>query len=633
VRTSSIQSTDRPQIAGGKESLLREAGALETATGLDQSVREVSQSVAQLQSHVTRVSGQLTGPVLLLADRTRQLPRVQEASHVLRRVGQYLGLWKKLTALLSAETDARGEQLIRAAQCLVQCDQLGSSSDLQGVHVIARLQPQLSARRASVMEQAVSAFMKGIELRSHHVISTALLVFYHFNILADMLHLTVHVLVQDLLGYISAQLASGQHKVKHHVISAITPEMHAHFVKSYQHHNALRSERSQAASVWPVLAKVCASVDDKCSQLVTVLRAVVRLQLPDRIDANIVSLLAVQLGHESRDFELDTQHVLDEIFVRSFWKSFSTHFAEMISHVIRVKSVNASQQQYEALALDYPRVYALVSDLALKIDAHFDQLQARNKSAKQARDTVTRLLRETFCAAESEYHTHTRHVLYRPIELFCSKLAKLAAAPGTVAVEAAETCPYLGELVQCSQLMKQHLDKCLLHPTSLDGTDALGQRLVKTVCSALRPLAAKLTEAVARDVPNQGLSDGATWHANHVIAYNSAVQFVQHARDTVLASYSAALMQPLRESIDQLEHVVNQAIVEPIFSRFVKACEKTLLMIHKTEFNASETDANNSFVSPYMKILKRQLQQFKALLDKLTPTAVITDKLRATQTG
>jgi hypothetical protein len=501
------------------------------------------------------------------------------------------------------------------------------------------------------MEQAIEALMKGIELRSHHVISPALLVFHHFNLLLDMLHLCVHVIAQDLLTFIAAQLGTaGQHKVKHHALAAITPEMQALFVKSYQSHNAAsradprppsspgpRAASHVTGSIWSVLGKISDKIEDKWSELITVTRAVVRLHVPDRINANIVSLLAEQLGHESRDFELDTIHVIDELLVRSFWKSFSTHFSEMVSHVIRVKSVNnASPMQYEALALDYPRVYALLSELSLKIDAQFDQVQVRTKTSKQSRDTATRLLREVFVAAESEYHTTTRNTVFRAVELFCNKLAKLAAVntAATVAVEDAEKCPYLPELLQCSHVIKQQLiDKCLLYPTSLDGAESLAQRLVKTVCSALRPLATKISEAVARDTSiNQG-SDGVTWHTNHVILHNSVVQFVQHTRDTVLATYSAALMQPLRESIDQIEHVINQMIVEPIFSRFTKNCEKTLLMVQKTEFNAStDSDAtNNSFVSPYMKLLKRQLQQFKMLLDKLMQTPFIVDKVRATQ--
>ncbi len=615
-------------------------------------MREVSQSVTQLQSQVTRVATQLTGPAQLLATRTRQLPRVQEASHVLRRVGQYMTLWKKLSALQSSES---GEQLIRAAQYLVQCDLLGSSAELQGVHVIERMQLQLSARKNSVLEQAVSAFMKGIELRSHHVISTALLVFYHFNMLLDMLHLSVHVIVQDLLTFAATQLAlgTGQHKVKHHhVINAISAEMQALFMKSYQSHNAAARTDSRAnnsltgsplpraashvtGSIWTVLGKISDKIEDKWSELITIMRAVVRLHVPDRINANIVSLLAEQLGHESRDFELDTLHVIDELFIRSFWKSFSTHFSEMISHVIRVKSVNASPMQYEALALEYPRVYALLADLSLKIDAQFDQVQVRTKTSKQSRDSATRQLREVFSAAESEYHTSTRNTVFRGVELCFNKLAKLAApnTAATVVVEDAEKCPYLAELLQCSHVIKQLIDKCLLYPTSLDGTDTLGQRLVKTVCSALRPLSTKASEAVARDTSiNQG-SDGVTWHSNHVILHNSVVQFIQHTRDTVLATYSAALMQPLRESIDQIEHVINQSVTEPLFGRFMKSCEKTLQMMQKTEFTAStDSDvANNSFVSPYMKLLKRQLQQFKALLDKLMQTPYIIDKVRATQ--
>ncbi len=611
-------------------------------------MREVSQSVTQLQNQVARVAAQLTQPVQLLATRTRQLPRVQETSHVLRRVGQYLTLWKKLTALQSSsESDVRGEQLIRAAQYLVQCDQLGTSSELQGVHVIEQMQRQLTAKRGSVMELAINSFMKGIELRSHHVISTSLLVFYHFNILLDMLHLTVHVIVQDLLTFVATQLVlgTGQHKVKHHVLNSIAPEMQALFVKSYQSHNAaLRTEPRTSSparatshvtgSIWTVLGKISDKIEDKWSELITVMRAVVRLHVPDKINANIVSLLAVQLGHESRDFELDTLHVIDELFIRSFWKSFSAHFSEMISHVIRVKSVNASQMQYEALALDYPRVYALLNELSLKIDAQFDQVQVRTKTSKQSRDTATRLLREVFSAAEGEYHSSTRNTVFRSVELFFNKLAKFATAntAATVTVEDLDKSPYLAELLQCSHVIKQLVDKCLFYPTSVDGSDTLGQRLVKTICSALRPIAPKAGEVVSRDTPiNQG--DGVAWHMNHVILHNSVAQFIQHTRDTVLATYSTAIMQPLRESVDQIEQLINQTVIEPIFSRFMKLCEKTLMMMQKTEFNATTDNevTNNSFMSPYMKLLKRQLQQFKTLLDKLVQTPYIADNVRATQ--
>jgi hypothetical protein len=58
---------------------------------------------------------------------------------------------------------------------------------------------------------------------------------------------------------------------------------------------------------------MCDSIDDKHAQLLTVLRTVVRLQVPYRISTNIVSLLASHYGQVSRNFEQDTLRVIDTL--------------------------------------------------------------------------------------------------------------------------------------------------------------------------------------------------------------------------------------------------------------------------------------------------------------------------------
>lgn len=112
-----------------------------------------------------------------------------------------------------------------------------------------------------------------------------------------------------------------------------------------------------------------------------VLRAVVRLQLPDRISTKNVLLLVAHYGQESRDFEQDTLHMIDEInFVL---------FLEIVQHALRGEDqprfkVNYLQQEYEVCSTT--RVHSLVTELALRPDAQFDHMQY--KSFKQALDVA-----------------------------------------------------------------------------------------------------------------------------------------------------------------------------------------------------------------------------------------------------
>ncbi|KAG8236863.1 hypothetical protein J437_LFUL017228 [Ladona fulva] len=170
----------RHQIMNHYEELLSHATWVEKL----ECVLNIMQSHMQnLLSSIERLRGQVVEPYRRVEMQTLVLGRLQETCDTLRRIYRALLLSKRLQAHISGGTS----ELIRAAQCLGEIEQVWGEADLSGIDLVEKQQRIARVHKSDIERQAKFMLSQGLKSQNESQVCMALEVYAHLGQLGSAL--------------------------------------------------------------------------------------------------------------------------------------------------------------------------------------------------------------------------------------------------------------------------------------------------------------------------------------------------------------------------------------------------------------------------------------------------------------
>ncbi|XP_071442716.1 conserved oligomeric Golgi complex subunit 5 [Hetaerina americana] len=170
----------RFQIMNHYEDLLSHATWVEKL----ESVLNIMQSHMQnLMSSIERLRAQVVEPYRRVEIQTLVLGRLQETCDTLRRIFRALLLSKRLQSHIAGGTP----ELIRAAQCIGEIEQVWGESDLSGIDIVDKQQRAARIQKSDVERQAKFMLGQGLKSQNESQVCTALEVYAHLGQLGPAL--------------------------------------------------------------------------------------------------------------------------------------------------------------------------------------------------------------------------------------------------------------------------------------------------------------------------------------------------------------------------------------------------------------------------------------------------------------
>ncbi|XP_046397623.1 conserved oligomeric Golgi complex subunit 5 [Ischnura elegans] len=165
----------RYQIMNHYEDLLSQATWVEKLEG----VLNIMQSHMQnLLSSIERLRAQVVEPYRRVEIQTLVLGRLQETCDTLRRIFRALLLSKRLQSHIAGGTP----ELVRAAQCIGEIEQVWGEADLSGIDIVDKHQRAGRIQRADIERQAKFMLGQGLKSQNESQVCTALEVYANLGL-------------------------------------------------------------------------------------------------------------------------------------------------------------------------------------------------------------------------------------------------------------------------------------------------------------------------------------------------------------------------------------------------------------------------------------------------------------------
>lgn len=492
----------------------------------------------------TRIRTRVTEPYEKIVKRTKQLKRLQEACDLLRRIIRLLYLSKRLKTQL--EGGAR--EIAKSAQSLAELDYLMEGQDLTGIDVIEQDRRFIRQARKEVETHALSMLSQGIENKNQSSVSTALQVFYHLDMLKNVVNQSVSDCIKGLKEHIE-QCVNVQHLMSSMKQTAPTAPGRT----------ALPTNTAAfRAALWTNMEKVMDSIYNSCAQMQHLNKVISKKKDP--------------VTH------VKFSDILESDMLDIFWSSTSYSLSSVFSG-----AVEENTYVKQALEGEYPKLIRLFNDLWRRLAHLFEDetLEDIQRYENQLRSSISVL--------EEAYLSKSLSRLFDVVNMAFSSGS--SNPPALNDIEAILK-------VFVSELNFAKVDSELMLSVASNLSKTLNLFAVK--CEQISSTDGEASQVISQ--PTQGQTRNAQIVNVLHRLYDDGLKIV----DT-LENIEERVTENLKSSLNKLTSCMKQTI-NPLFTSISEALEAIIATLHNEDFSSSD-HSDGSNCSLYMKELGDFIQR------------------------
>jgi hypothetical protein len=454
-----------------------------------------------------------------------------------------------------------------------------------------------------------------------------------------------------------------------HTLALLTPQLTqlcADWLAALQQRLHTAATQRPPPNVWQILSQLLEQIGAQHEALCVLHLVLTQLPHPERADR----LLIADLLPASSPLTISSSSVsptrassapsawFRHTLTHPWWSAVLTLLQNELTRRTSSEG-DALVNAFETLSSEYPRLVRQVMTCLRRWSGG-----GENDGNNTADDVATALLSgdevkgllRVFNACETEYFKRVAARLQEPIEALCVHAEKLrTSATETVrnaeATESEPSVPPVPEVHTVLTRLREEVEHVVAEfhsvgvfttvtsapaPMTLTSfptvvNSLLLPRLIKSVASPLRLLLLKIDKLIATElsayyVPETETSSSSPSQSPplllvHNIRLFNTLHVLQHGVRDIANHLQEVEGSDLLLEILHIAEGLSCQILEPLFSRMAKLCERTLTGALQTDYNSSSPfDRTESMpCSPYIKLLKRQILTFRAgIVSKFT---------------
>lgn len=564
---SAIDGELNAQVASNHESLLQHVSAVKE---LEQTLGLVTTGVDALQQSIDRIKSEITEPFRVIQQRTRQLERIHQCAELLRRLLRFVQHVRRLRAHLAKADLAHAAHSLHALNALVAAD----DASLRGVHVVEQHRAWLAATGDDVRERAAQLLLRGVAEQHQADTATALQVFLNLG----TLQLRVAACVDGALR-----------RVRDAVDAAFdAAALHRDAAALVERKEQADADAALRAALWLRLDAVYDALHDGVVQVHHLHSVLLRRRDP-QTHRPLASSLADPLAPLTARFWRDAVALLDA----------------------RVAAATGSSSEFlDAFVLDYPRALRQLYEVRRRVRGHFQAKRVRVPFGDEADDA------DALLAVVARYRTpylqRSWERLYAEAQSAFGVVGGASNGDGATAAAAPSKVPSAQQILRFVKTVADELDRSAVTPDVALAVAKGVARSVKYFGSA-----AEAMIDVSADAQRIGAEPGKGGKRNAAVF--AALQQLHSSLSLVmrsLASDASATVDvgaPLASALQVAVMQVAEQIVEPLFGKFTKLAEATILDVHRANYaRADEHGDQQPECSAFVRALQGHVEAFRA---------------------
>jgi hypothetical protein len=536
------------QVASNHESLLQHVSAIRE---LEHTLGLVTTGVDALQQSIDRIKQEITEPFRVIQLRTRQLERMHTCCELLRRVLRFVQHARRLRSHLAKADLAKAAASYHALLQLLA----GDDSLLRGVHVVDQHRAWLAASGDDIRERAAQLLLRSVAEQHQADTATALQVF-----------LNLGTLQQRVAACIDGTLRRVRDCVDRAFDSA---GLHRDAAALVERKEQSDSDAGVRAALWLRLETVHDALYDGIVQVYHLHGVLLRRRDP-QTHRPLASALADPLAPLTARFWRDAVALLDA----------------------RVAAATGSSTEFlDAFVVDYPRALRQLYEVRRRVRGYFQakRVRAPPLGGDGDGDDDAAALLSIVARFRTPYLQRSWERLYAEAQSAFGVVSSSSSAEG--APPAPSKVPGAAQILRFVKTIADELDRSAVTPEVAHAVAKGVARAVKYFGSAAEALVDVSGEAQRISVePNKG--------AQRNTAVFAALQRLHSSLTLVLRSVAPPpppptaagnepavdVSTPLASALQVAVMQVAEQIIEPLFSKFTKLSEATILDMHRANY-------------------------------------------------
>eukprot|EP01114_Cavostelium_apophysatum_P021150 TRINITY_DN7293_c0_g1_i1.p1 TRINITY_DN7293_c0_g1~~TRINITY_DN7293_c0_g1_i1.p1 ORF type:complete len:805 (-),score=214.23 TRINITY_DN7293_c0_g1_i1:12-2381(-) len=543
------------QVASHHEELLSQVTNIRD---LESMLEVVRSSVDSLQLSVDKIAKDISEPSSLIKARTTQLSRLQACCELLRKVIRFLYLSRKLQGHIQGGS----RELAKAAQCVLELENIRSEADLGGINVIDAETRWIVKAGNDVANSSSKMLSQGLETLNQAEVAASMQVFYNLGTLKSKVTQTITALGEKASQSIRTALNP----------TTITEE----------------SPVKAKAILWTRVEKMMDILHVCCVQVWHLQRVLSKIRDP-------------------------VTHVclIDEIvkpgemnIIQSFWNDLTMKLREQFDVTSKVSSMVEG-----TFVSEFPKLYRFFQDFLKRLQNHYEIKQI--PQSMSADDQI--MLLDSISRFKNSY-------LNRSISRLLEAINKMFQSQS--AVPLSEDIVNLGSLISGELEVSRTAPAGAGAPGNAGSFDDLTLAVARGIGKSLKLFAAKSENMILTDPTAYQLTETATpAQLRNAKLFNNAFQLYSTV-NIMMNNMHPQIRNSIKEPLNELEKL-GEIIISPLFARVTKILEQVLTGIHREDFAGNEispTDAQP--LSQYMRTLQNQIAQYQSvILSKYTTSS------------